>query len=125
MSAHRKFWLTALLVALFLSGVVSFYASGSPDGLERVAGDTGIDAGATDHAMADSPLADYSARGVDNPRLSGGLAGVIGVALTLAMGGVLFFVLARRRGGSGGGDPVHPGRSGGPPVSGPDPPTRS
>ena len=36
-------------------------------------------------ATADSPLADYGVSGVDDGRLSGGLAGVIGVAVTLVI----------------------------------------
>ena len=44
----------------------------------------------------DSPFADYGTEGVDNERLSGGLAGVAGVALTLGIGGALFLALRRR-----------------------------
>ena len=35
------------------------------------------------HDLDDSPLADYGTKGVDNERLSGGLAGVAGVARDL------------------------------------------
>lgn len=89
--------LAGLLLALVLAGGVSYYASTSPDGLQRVAEDQGIADRATEHDLADSPVADYSVRGVDDARLSGGLAGVIGVVATLAVGGVLFTVLSRRR----------------------------
>ena len=52
-----------------------------------------IDAG-TDHAMADLPTADYGVEGVDNERLSTGLAGIIGVLATFAVGtGVLVLAL--------------------------------
>ncbi len=87
----------ALLLALVLAGGVSYYASSRPDGLERVAEDKGFSDSATDHDLADSPVADYSVRGVDDARLSGGLAGVIGVVVTLAVGGGLFAVVGRRR----------------------------
>lgn len=81
----RKVWATGLVTALVLAGFVSYYASASPDGLEKVAADKGIDEKVEDHAAADSPLADYGVKNVDDARLSGGLAGVIGVGVTVAM----------------------------------------
>ena len=92
----RRFFAVFLLVALVLAGVGSYYASSHPDGLEYVAGKTGFLDTADDHASSDSPLADYATKGVDNERLSGGLAGVAGVALTLGIGGALFLALRRR-----------------------------
>lgn len=92
----RVLWIVGLLLALALAGIVSFYASSQPDGLEKVAGDTGFLATAEDHDLAESPLADYGVDGVDDARLSVGLAGVLGVTVTLALGGGLFW-LARRR----------------------------
>ncbi|MEV5001114.1 PDGLE domain-containing protein [Nocardioides sp. LML1-1-1.1] len=100
MSAHRKFLLAGLLVALLVAGVGSYYASSHPDGLEYVAGKTGfIDSEKTDGPSTGSPFEDYGTKGVDNDRLSGGIAGVAGVLLTLLIGGGLFYGL-RRRGGS-------------------------
>ncbi|MET9604416.1 energy-coupling factor ABC transporter permease [Streptomyces sp. NPDC006512] len=93
----RAVWLTGLATALVLAGVVSFYASASPDGLEKVAADKGIDEKVEDHAAADSPLADYGVKDVENPRLSGGLAGVIGVGVTVAVGTGIFWTVRRRR----------------------------
>jgi cobalt/nickel transport system permease protein len=93
----RKVWLTGLAASLVLAGVVSFYASGSPDGLEKVAADKGIDAKVEDHAAADSPLADYSVEGITDGRLSGGLAGVIGVGATIVAGTGVFWAVRRRR----------------------------
>ncbi|MFJ5937812.1 energy-coupling factor ABC transporter permease [Streptomyces sp. NPDC093071] len=95
----KKLWIGGVVTALVLAGFVSFYASASPDGLEKVAADQGIDAKAEEyeHATADSPLADYGVRGVDAERLSGGLAGVIGVGTTLAVGTGVFLVVRRRR----------------------------
>lgn len=93
----RRFFLVGLVVALLIAGVGSFYASSHPDGLEYVAEQTGFMDSADDSAAADSPLADYQVDGVDDARLSGGLAGVVGVLLVLALaGGLAFFV--RRRG---------------------------
>ncbi|GAA2114189.1 PDGLE domain-containing protein [Actinomadura alba] len=92
----RRFLTAGLLVALVLAGILSYYASSKPDGLEKVAADKGINAKEEDHAFADSPLGDYGVKGVDHGRLSGGLAGVIGVGVTLALGGGLFWVVRRR-----------------------------
>jgi cobalt/nickel transport system permease protein len=93
----RAVWLTGLAASLVLAGVVSFYASASPDGLEKVAADKGIDAKAEAHAAADSPLADYGVEGITDGRLSGGLAGVIGVGATIAAGTGVFWAVRRRR----------------------------
>jgi len=85
-----------LVVALLLAGVVSFYASSSPDGLNKVAEDHGFAGTAGEHAAADSPFANYSTRGVDNDRLAGGLAGVAGAVVVLALAGGLAFVVRRK-----------------------------
>ena len=84
------------VVALLLAGVVSYYASAHPDGLEYVAGKTGFLDSASEHGAADGPLADYGTKGVDNERLSGGLAGVIGTVVVLVLAGGLALVVRRR-----------------------------
>ncbi|HEX6055349.1 MAG TPA: PDGLE domain-containing protein [Intrasporangium sp.] len=95
----RRFALIAFVVSLLIAGVLSWYASSSPDGLEHVAETTGFGQTAQEHATAGGPLADYEAKGVDSGRLSTGLAGVIGVAVTgLLMGGLV--LVLRRRGRS-------------------------
>ncbi|MFJ8083680.1 energy-coupling factor ABC transporter permease [Streptomyces sp. NPDC096205] len=96
----RKVWAGGLVASLVLAGFVSFYASASPDGLEKVAADHGIDKKAEDHAAADSPLADYGVKDVDDARLSGGLAGVIGVGVTVVAGSGVFWAVRRRRSSS-------------------------
>ncbi|MFD0544300.1 energy-coupling factor ABC transporter permease [Streptomyces mexicanus] len=95
--SHRKLWITGLVTSLVLAGFVSFYASASPDGLEKVAHDKGIDKKEEKHAAADSPLADYGVKDVSDARLSGGLAGVIGVGVTVVVGSSVFWVVRRRR----------------------------
>ncbi|MGC4934659.1 PDGLE domain-containing protein [Gordonia sp. DT30] len=101
------------VVALLIAGVVSYLASSSPDGLdsatrqgcgvtdvngtEHLTG-TCIAQHATDHAMASSPLAHYAFRGIG---YTNGIAGIIGVIVTLVIAGALFWVIGgRRRGGS-------------------------
>ncbi|MFD6274270.1 energy-coupling factor ABC transporter permease [Streptomyces sp. NPDC060209] len=93
----RKVWATGLVAALVLAGFVSFYASANPDGLEKVAADKGIDEKVQEHGAADSPLADYGVKDVSNARVSGGLAGVIGVGATVVVGSGVFWAVRRRR----------------------------
>jgi hypothetical protein len=84
-----------LALSLILAGGVSYYASSQPDGLEKVAGDVGFLDSAKESAVEDSPLAGYGVAGVENERISGGLAGVIGVASTAAISFGLFYALRR------------------------------
>jgi len=108
---RRLGWFLAggLLVALLLAGVVSGFASSSPDGLDATAreGCTFNAAGEITggscmlqqeqkHQLEESPLAGYSIRGLGDGRLSTGLSGVLGVLATFALGGGVFW-LARRR----------------------------
>ncbi|MFE3903402.1 energy-coupling factor ABC transporter permease [Streptomyces sp. NPDC059153] len=93
----RGIRITGLVTALVLAGFVSFYASASPDGLEKVAADQGIDKKTEEHAAKDSPLADYGVKDVSDARISGGLAGVIGVGATILVGSGVFYVVRRRR----------------------------
>ena len=97
MTRRNGFLLVGLLVALLLAGVVSGFASSSPDGLEKVAQDQGFADTAEDSALSDSPVADYAVEGVEDERLSTGLAGVIGVTITFAFG-LGLFARVRRRG---------------------------
>lgn len=92
----RAVVVVGVLVALLLAGVVSFYASGSPDGLEKVAIDKGFSSTEKEHGVADGPLAGYEAAGVDDDRLSGGLAGVAGSLTVLLLAGGLAFAVRRR-----------------------------
>jgi hypothetical protein len=93
----RTLVVAGVLVALLLAGVVSFYASSAPDGLNRVAEDQGISRAERDHPGSDGPMAGYRARGVENDRLSGLVAGVSGALVVLALFGGLTFVLRRRK----------------------------
>jgi cobalt/nickel transport protein len=108
------FLLGGLLVSLLLAGVVSNFASSSPDGLDSATREgctvnsndeiTGGDCAARaaeNHELADGPLADYAVKGIDNEFLATGLSGVAGVLVVFALGGGLFW-LVRRRPSSGG-----------------------
>jgi hypothetical protein len=92
----RKFLLVGLFTCMVLAGVVSFYASSSPDGLEKAAAEVGFIEEAKDSAVAVSPLADYGVTGIDDDRLSVGLAGLIGVVVMAAVAGGGFTLLARK-----------------------------
>ncbi len=100
------FFLGFLVVALLIAGGLSYFASGDPDGLDTVTlsgcelSDEGeplagncIANSAEDHALAESPLADYGVGGAEG---TVGFAGVIGVLVTLIVAGALFWVLRRR-----------------------------
>ncbi len=89
----RRWWLLGLAVALLGAGVLSGFASASPDGLEWVAERLGFASAAREPAVA-GPLAGYQVPGVD-PALSGGLAGVVGVVVVLALGLLLARLLRR------------------------------
>lgn len=103
------FIIGGLLVALILAGVASNFASSAPDGLDSSArrgcttDESGEITGGTCMAQSEKeheiggPLADYGVRGIDNEFLSTGLSGVIGVLLTFAVGGGLFWLVRRRR----------------------------
>lgn len=95
--SKKVFLAAGLLVALVLAGLVSGFADHNPDGLNRVAIDKGFADTQKAHPLADSPLAGYDVRGVDNQRASVGLAGVIGVGTTFVFGLGLFALVKRRR----------------------------
>ncbi len=102
-----------LLVALVIAGAISYVASSAPDGLDSVTlngcqsvevnGEeqlqgTCIAQNEGEHALGSSPFADYTVGGAEG---TNGVAGVVGVVVTLVAAGGLFWLL-RRRGGAGG-----------------------
>jgi cobalt/nickel transport protein len=109
MTRRWRFWVAFAAATLVIAGVVSYFASSSPDGLdsatlrgcqvvetadgEELTGDC-IAQHAGEHAMSSSPLADYAIGGRDG---SGGIAGVIGVLVTVAVAGSAFWLIARSR----------------------------
>ena len=95
---QKSFLISGFIASLFLAGVVSFYASSNPDGLEKVAEDIGFIETAEDHTYAEAALADYGVKGVDNARLSTGLAGVIGVVATGVISTGIFMLVRRKSG---------------------------
>jgi cobalt/nickel transport system permease protein len=93
--AFKPFLLGGVGVTLVLAGVVSFFASGDPDGLEAVAENKGFGDQAADHLFGTWALADYG----DVGGIPVGVAGIIGVGLVLLIAGAVGYA-ARGRGKS-------------------------
>jgi len=101
-----SFWIAFAAATLLIAGVVSYFASSSPDGLdsatlqgceitetadgEQLTGDC-IAQHAAEHPLATSPLADYAIGGQDG---TGGIAGIIGVVVTVVIAGGAFWLIA-------------------------------
>lgn len=85
-----------LALSVVMAGIVGWYASSAPDGLERVAADHGL--GRDGDLAAASPLAGYEVAGMAEGPLSAGLAGLTGVVATGLLAFTVFRWLARRRG---------------------------
>jgi cobalt/nickel transport protein len=105
-----RFLIGFLLVALVIAGGLSYFASPEPDGLDSVTlngctvtetaegeqlDGTCIAQNAGEHHLAGGPLADYAVDGRDGTT---GLAGVIGVLVTVLVAGLVFWALSRTRG---------------------------
>ena len=90
---------SALVVAALLVLVAAPLASSAPDGLERVAIDQGFIESAEDHALAESPLADYELGGVEDEATGTRVAGVVGMLVTFGIGAAIVagFVVIRKR----------------------------
>jgi cobalt/nickel transport system permease protein len=86
-----------ILVAAALVVFVAPYADANPDGLEKVSADTGIDAAAAEHLLADGPFADYGVSGADKASAATGIAGVVGIVATFAVGAGVVWIVRRRR----------------------------
>lgn len=94
-----------LVVALLIAGLLSYLADSSPDGLTKVAheGCTQVNGQlhgqciaqfTEEHALSDGPFAGYGVEGIAS---STGLAGILGVVVTLVLAGGLFWLVRGRR----------------------------
>ncbi|MGP3914214.1 energy-coupling factor ABC transporter permease [Nonomuraea sp. 10N515B] len=90
--AGRPFLLGGLGVTAVLAGVVSFFASSSPDGLESVAESKGFLGQGTDHVFGGWALADYGEVG----GIPVGVAGLVGVGLVLLVAGAVAYAARSR-----------------------------
>lgn len=94
----RRFWWIGGGMVLAIAVVVSAFASGLPDGLEWTAESLGFSGAARDSQVAGNPLADYGVAGVENAFLSNALAGLLGLAVVLALTWALTRALRTGRG---------------------------
>lgn len=85
--------LIGLGLALILA-VLSFLASSSPDGLERVAENKNFIGRST--ALIKSPIADYIFPGIANEKLAGSIAAVTGVLIVFGLGITLFKLISKK-----------------------------
>ncbi len=93
----------ALAVAVGLATAVSPFASSHPDGLERVAADTGfVQDGTLHRVQGGSPIPDYAFPGIGDARVATGVAGFVGTLGIFAVGAGLAWALRRTRRGPGG-----------------------
>jgi PDGLE domain len=93
----RLFTALALSLAVGLAFLLSPYASASPDGLNRVAGDKGFDDTAEIRAIQDrSPVPGYAFPSIGDERLAKGVAGFIGTLGVFAVGYGVAYVVRRR-----------------------------
>ena len=97
--SRRVFVFAAVAVALVVAAVVSQFAVDSPDGLERVAEDTGISGEAS--PLEGSIFSDYAVAGLQNSTLSLAIAGIVGALVTLSVGYGLIVALRRRKDSAG------------------------
>ncbi len=76
-----------LAVAVLLAVFVSPWASSSPDGLEKVAGDKGFLQKSEEKAPAwkGSPMKNYAVPGVKSEKTSTAVSGLVGVVITAAV----------------------------------------
>lgn len=81
------------LVTVMLAGLVSLFASSRPDGLDYVAADQGFADAVGEHPLGDFLLADYG----EVAGLPLGLAGLLGVLVTVVLGALVFRIVRRSR----------------------------
>ncbi|HEX5826799.1 MAG TPA: PDGLE domain-containing protein [Candidatus Limnocylindrales bacterium] len=91
----RAWWVVGIAIAVLVVVILAPLASSDPDGLERVAEDTGFIGQAEN--LVSGLLGDYAIPGIDDPAVSTILSGLLGLALVLGIMFVLGRVLARRR----------------------------
>ena len=93
----KGFIIGGLLAACLLAAVVGPFVSSLPDGLERVARDTGFLHMATERPLVKALAPDYTVPGVKNVRASMAVAGVLGTALVFGFTCVLSLAIKRKR----------------------------
>ena len=94
----RWFTVLALAVAVALAAAFAPFASGAPDGLEKVAAEQGFaDRGRPAAAHTRAPAPGYAFPGVEDPRVATALAGFAGTLAVFALGAGVVAVARRPR----------------------------
>jgi len=92
----RKDILIGVVIALFLAGIISMFASSLPDGLEKVAENKGfLEKGEVEPPIK-SPVPDYAMPGLKNEKLATSIAGIAGTLLVFGLGYGLAILLKRK-----------------------------
>jgi type IV secretory pathway VirB2 component (pilin) len=92
--SSSRWMVAAVAIIIVVVVAASYFASGDPDGLERVADDHGFLGTGRDNPF--SILADYVFPGLDGP-IATVVAGIIGVAVVFGIVWLFGRLLVRRR----------------------------
>ncbi|MDQ1318676.1 MAG: cobalt/nickel transport protein [Candidatus Poribacteria bacterium] len=85
-----------LVVAIFLAGVISMFASSHPDGLEKVAENLGFLEKGEGQPLVKSPVPDYEWPGLENKKLATSIAGIAGTLIVFGLSYGLAVILRRK-----------------------------
>lgn len=86
-----------LVLALFLAGALSLFASSRPDGLEKVAETKGFLKKGEGRTVLASPVPDYAWPGMENEGLATAAAGIAGTLIVFGAGYGLAVLIRRRQ----------------------------
>jgi cobalt/nickel transport protein len=92
----RRDVIIGVVIALFLAGIISMFASPWPDGLEKVAENHGFLEKGEVQPPIKSPVPDYEFPGLHNKKLATSIAGIAGTLLVFGLGYGIAFILKRR-----------------------------
>lgn len=92
----RKDVILGLIIAFICAGIISLFASESPDGLERVAEDKGFLEKGEGEPILKSPIPDYVMPGLTNEKLATSIAGLLGTAIVFGVAYGLAILLKQR-----------------------------
>ena len=81
----KKVIIYGLAISILLAGGISFFASSSPDGLEKVAEEKGFLSAGEGKELFKAPLPDYSAEFAGNAFFSNAIAGIAGTLLVFGV----------------------------------------
>ena len=86
----------SLVVAVFLAGIISMFASSHPDGLEKLAENLGFLEKGEGQPLVKSPIPDYELPGLENKKLATSIAGIAGTLVVFGLGYGLAAILKRK-----------------------------